>query len=156
MKRVYIDMDGVLCDFKGAVRENLLKAANEKEENFPQSRQGFFILLKPIEGAIEAVSLLRKHYDVYILTRPSFYNLHCYTEKAIWVRMHLGYEMQKRLMIVPNKSFVEGDYLIDDMLVDGQSEFKGKLLHFGHEYPSWKECMAELVPNEPFKILAPH
>lgn len=141
-KRIFIDLDGVCCDYRKGVMDNILPPANSNEENFPQSRLGFFILLEPIEGAIEAVNKLQEKYDVWILTRPSFPNLNCYTEKAIWVRKHLGYEMQKKLILAGDKSFLIGDYLIDDMTTDGQDKFTGELILFGSKlYPTWKEVL---------------
>lgn len=46
MKTIYIDMDGVLCDFYNAAREEIMK--NPKQP-FPQSKWGFFLKLKPIK-----------------------------------------------------------------------------------------------------------
>lgn len=145
-KIIYVDMDGTICDFRKGVMDNILAPANANEEKFPQSKLGFFILLEPIEGAIEAVNELQKKYDVCIATRPSFPNVSCYTEKAIWVRKHLGYEMQKKLYLAPNKARLIGDYLIDDTKKDGQSKFVGKLMLFGSKkYPNWKAILKELL-----------
>lgn len=139
-------MDGVLCDFRKGILDNILAPVNITEEKFPQSKLGFFILLEPINGAIEAVNKLQEKYDVWILTRPSFYNLHCYTEKAIWIRKHLGYEMQKKLILSGDKSLLIGDYLIDDTDKDGQDKFVGKLMLFGSErYPNWEKVLQELL-----------
>lgn len=149
MKRVYVDMDGVLCDFELAVIKGKHRAVNSTEEKYPQSRQGFFTVLDPIPGAIAAVNELKEKFDVWILTRPSFPNVHCYTEKAIWVRMHLGYEMQKKLILCGDKSLVKGDYLIDDKTTDGQDRFEGKLIQFGSkEFPNWITILNYLLKNE--------
>ena len=135
-------MDGVQVNFRKGVADNILAASNEAENKYPQSRQGFFVLLEPMPGAIESVKALQEIYDVWILTRPSFYNLHCYTEKAIWVKHHLGYEMQKKLILCGDKSLVKGDFLIDDMTMDGQDRFDGELVLFGSDkYPDWKAVM---------------
>lgn len=139
-------MDGTICDFKKGVLDNILSPATKTEKEFPQSKLGFFILLEPIDGAIDAVNRLKEKYDVWILTRPSFPNLHCYTEKAIWIRKHLGYEMQKKLIIAGDKSLLMGDYLIDDMLTDGQDRFTGELILFASsEYPNWESVLKKLV-----------
>lgn len=145
-KIVYVDMDNTICDFRKGVMDNILAPANANEEEFPQSKLGFFILLEPIKGAIEAVNKLQEKYDVCIATRPSFPNVGCYTEKAIWIRKHLGYEMQKKLYLAPDKSRLIGDYLIDDQTSDGQDKFTGKLMQFGSEkYPNWEAVLQELL-----------
>lgn len=138
MKIVYIDMDGVLCDYHG----HYLKMKQEQPSvQYPQSREGFFLELTPLEGAIETVKdlLASAEYDPYILTAPSVMNPHCYSEKRQWVEQHLGMDMVKRLIISPHKHLNKGDYLIDDCLEGrGQDKFDGELLHFGSKtFPTW-------------------
>ena len=152
MKRIYIDMDQTLCNFKKAAEEEAVRATILSERDHPQSKIGFFLFLEPIEGAIESVRALEKQYDVWILSRPSFHNVHCYTEKALWIQRHLGFEMQKKLILCGNKSLVKGDYLIDDSKRDGQTEFEGKHMWFGSkEYPDWKSVIDELIPQSDAK-----
>ncbi len=126
-------MDDTLCDFRGAFNRS-----KTPELIYPQSKYGFFLGLKPINGAVDAFIKLSKHHDVYILTRPSIKNPLCYTEKRIWVENHLGMEACERLIITPNKSLNKGDYLIDDV----KWEFEGKQLLFGSEqYPDWESIL---------------
>jgi 5'(3')-deoxyribonucleotidase len=82
MKKIYVDMDGVLCDFYGASRKALIENPSQK---YPQSQWGFFLKLNEIPDAIESFKKLQEKYDVWILTKPSFKNVNCYTEKAQWV-----------------------------------------------------------------------
>jgi len=132
-------MDGVLCDFEGAFKKEL--SVNTKQP-FPQSQYGFFINLLPIPGAIEAVNKLKKDYEVWILTRPSVHNISCYSEKALWVKNHLGFEMQERTILCTDKSLLKGDYLIDDQTNHGQLDFEGELIHFGtKDFPNWKSVL---------------
>jgi len=146
--KILVDMDGVLCDFKKGVREGILSATNHNEELFPQSRIGFFAYLPPIEGAIEAMKLMQEKHEMYICSRPSFPNVNCYTEKAVWIRKHLGYEMQKKLMLMPDKSMALGDVLIDDMTADGQLNFTGQFVHFGTElWPDWNAVLQNFYYN---------
>ena len=49
-KRVYVDMDGVLCNFYKAAKQALTENPNQK---YPQSQWGFFLKLEEIPGAIE-------------------------------------------------------------------------------------------------------
>jgi 5'-nucleotidase len=140
MKRIYVDMDDVLCDF--------LKAYNEAQDKspelkFPQSQLAFFENLERIEGAIESVNKLRESFDVYVLTAPSNRNPHCYTEKRLWIEKYFGYEFTEKLIICSNKSLLRGNYLIDDYAVGkGQENFEGKLIQFGSdEFPNWQKVM---------------
>lgn len=139
---VYIDMDGVLCDFFGALRSHRKQHSSIQ---FPHSKLGFFENLEPISGAIDSVNKLIEHseYDPWILTAPSTRNAHCYTEKRNWIQNHFGYEFTKKLIISPNKSLLMGDYLIDDYIEGkGQENFKGELIHFGSEqYPDWDSVL---------------
>lgn len=140
---IYIDMDGVLCDYPGA-----FKAAIDQNPNisFPQSQYGFFRNLAPLEGAIEAFHFLNSQsiFDVYILTAPSVKNPLCYTEKSEWVAHHLGSEMLNRLIISPNKGLSKGNYLIDDHETGrGQEHFEGTLIHFGSiQFENWENVIS--------------
>jgi len=132
-------MDGVLCDFMGGFR----KYASEYE--FPQSKVGMFRELDPLPGAIEAFKELYSKYDVWILTRPSFKNLHCYTEKAEWVKNHLGEDVLEKTIIAGDKSLVIGDILIDDQINAGQCDFIGLFIRFGHgEFKDWTAVLSSV------------
>jgi 5'-nucleotidase len=59
---------------------------------------------------------------------------HSYTEKRVWVELHLGLNAAHRLTLSPHKHLNLGDYLIDHQLNGrGQEEFSGELLHTGSE-----------------------
>jgi 5'(3')-deoxyribonucleotidase len=125
-------MDGVLCDFYGAARKALKE--NPKQP-FPQAQWGFFLKLKPIDGALEAFNYLFENYDVWILTRPSTRNVNCYTEKAQWVWDHLGEKAVDKLILSCDKNLLKGDYLIDD----NHWDFEGEHIHFNTEkFPNWE------------------
>lgn len=128
-------MDGVLCDFYGAARKAIMETPEQK---YPQSKWGFFLKLEEIPNAIKSVKELSKKHDVWILTRPSFRNVNCYTEKAQWVWDHLGFEFLEKTIFSPDKSIVIGDYLIDDQNNANQDKFGGKWIKFGsEEFPDW-------------------
>lgn len=135
---VYIDMDDVLCDYRGAFNRAL---SSNPEIHYPQSQYGFYANLTPINGAIDSVHYLlsSSKFKPYILTAPSIFNPLSYTEKRIWVEKYLGFKFTERLIISPDKSLLNGDLLIDDRVTGhGQESFKGQLLQFGcTKYPNW-------------------
>lgn len=149
LKVIYVDMDGVLCDFISAYdRDRKLYP----EQKYPQSQVGFFLNLEPIKNAIESFKILEKHFDVWILTRPSVQNPLCYTEKALWVRENLGIDVQRKTIMATNKSLLKGDYLIDDVLEHGQSEFEGEHIHFAQEkFPDWNSVVNYIMKKENVK-----
>jgi 5'-nucleotidase len=142
---VYIDMDDVLCDYAGARARAL---AARPDVAFPQSEQGFYLNLLPLEGALAAASALLDSpcISAFILTAPSVRNPLCYTEKRLWVEKHLGLRFAERLILCPDKSLLRGDVLIDDRISGhGQERFIGKLIEFGSQkFPDWRAVLAEL------------
>ena len=140
MKKVYIDMDDTICDFTKPFK------TGQFSKKYPQSKVGFFLDLDPIDGAIESIKNLQTKYNVYILTRPSIKNIHCYTEKAEWIKKYLGEEMLEKLILCPDKSLVKGEYLIDDDNRHGQTEFEGEHIQFGKgDFKDWKSVMYYLM-----------
>jgi 5'(3')-deoxyribonucleotidase len=132
---LYIDMDGVLCNFFKAAKRALTDNPTQK---YPQSQWGFFLKLEEIPNAIASVNKLKYKYDIHILTRPSFRNVNCFTEKAQWIWDHLGFEFLENTIMSGDKSLLKGDYLIDDMNTCGQSDFEGEWIEFGSsKFPDW-------------------
>lgn len=142
-KRIYVDMDGVLCNFLKAYLHDLQKNPSQK---YPQAQWGFFLKLEEIPGAIEGFRKLQEKYDVWILTRPSFYNVNCFTEKAEWVLEHLGFDVLEKTILAGDKSLLKGDYLIDDQDSYGQSDFEGEWIEFGSlRFPDWNSVVDYLI-----------
>lgn len=132
---VYVDMDRVMCNYD---KQHAHVKSLYPGIAYPQSLHGFFSMLEPIEGAIEGVNFLRRHFDVYILTRPSVMNPMSYTEKRIWIENNFGTDFCEKLILCPNKGLLIGDFLIDDFLHD----FKGTQLLFGSPgMPGWKNVI---------------
>lgn len=140
-KIVYVDMDDTICDFITPFKTGEFKL------KYPQSKVGFFLDLEPIEGAIEGVKTLQTKYDVWILTRPSIKNTHCYTEKAEWIKKYLGEDMLNKMILCPDKSLVKGEFLIDDDYRHGQPEFEGEHIHFmtDERFLNWTSIVEYLM-----------
>lgn len=145
MKKLYFDMDGVLADY---MKRWIYVKEQYPGIEYPQSQIGFFSRLEPIKGAIEAFNKLRDcgKYECYILTRPSVLNIHCYTEKAEWIKEYLGEDVLENMIISCDKSLIMGDYLIDDFDTHGQSEFEGEHIHFRQgEFKDWDSVLEYLL-----------
>jgi 5'-nucleotidase len=139
MIRVFVDMDDTLCDFVG--RQSVMRV-NNPSIAYPQSQYGFFTDLEPLPGAIAGVNRLRENFDVHILTRPSYMNPLCYTEKRVWIEKHFGLEFCKNLILAYDKSFLIGDYLVDDM---PWPSFKGEQIQFGYPpFETWTKVVEYL------------
>jgi len=149
---IYIDMDDTMCDFSRAAYEDIVSVPKIQ---YPQATFDFFRKLKPIPGVIEAFHKLEQKYFVMILSKPSENNLLCYTDKAVWIRDHLGQEYINRLMLSCHKQFAKGAYLIDDFAPEWRREmpetgekFDGEVLHFGSaKFPDWESILEYLMPE---------
>lgn len=133
---IYIDMDGVL------VKNNTVATEWKKE----RIREGYFLEKEPMHLAIKYFHFLSQRCNVYILSTPVWDNIHCWTEKRIWVEKHLGESAKKKLILTHNKGLNVGKVLIDDSKEHGVSKFSGIHIHFGNEsFPSWKEVVESFV-----------
>lgn len=156
-KIVFIDMDGVLVDFKDAI-ENAYRINPENEETFkdnPDEIKGIFKNPKPISGAIEAVKKIADcgKYDLFIASTTPWDNPEAAMHKRNWIEEHFGDLFKKKMFLTHRKDLLIGDYLIDDRLKNGASEFKGELLSFGwayeknewNEYKTWEDILNKLT-----------
>lgn len=115
MKRIYVDMDGVLADFYSHP-----KLGGEKRGygNYPEMYEpGFFLALPPIKGALEAMDILlkEKNLDIWILTQPVKETSYSYAEKVEWIKKYLP-SLEGKIVMTQEKSHLAGRglTLIDD------------------------------------------
>jgi 5'-nucleotidase len=154
VKRVIVDMDGVLANFELGVHEAFIKQYPEYpavpldqrrafyvKDDYPKHLQplieaiylekGFYANLKPIEGALVALGeIASSGYEVFICTSPLLQNPYCIPEKYDWVARHLGREWLGMVIVAKDKTVVHGDYLIDD-----KSRVEGV------QIPSWEHIL---------------
>ncbi|MBK5201674.1 MAG: hypothetical protein JJE21_09145 [Spirochaetaceae bacterium] len=139
-KIVYVDMDNVLVDFPSAFGKFTPEILEEyqKKDEIP----GIFAKMEPLEGAIKAFKFLEENFEVYILSTAPWNNPSAWSDKLIWVKNNLGKLAKKRLILTHHKNLNMGDFLIDDRINNGASEFNGELIQFGSkEFPDWNNVI---------------
>ena len=149
-------MDGVLADFDKGIKQ--LCPELETSDNFPdyesrskmvdsvcEANQDIFHNLEPIEGAIEAVNQLFDIFEVYFLSTPMWNVPASFTGKRIWIENHFGEKAVKKLILTHRKDLNVGDYLVDDRVKNGVSEFTGQHIHFAtQQFPNWEVTLKYL------------
>ena len=140
-KIIYVDMDGVMVDLEGHLRskyspEYIAMLGNEVD-TIPE----LFDDPKPIKGAINAVKVLAKNYDVYFLSTAPWDNPRAWMAKRLWIEKYLGEWGYKRLILTHRKDLMIGDYLIDDRKANGSERFDGQHIWFGKDVQDWDQVL---------------
>ncbi|MGV9714271.1 5' nucleotidase, NT5C type [Gordonia sp. NPDC003424] len=150
-KILYVDMDNTLVDFQSGI-DKLSEAEQHEFEGKLDNVPGIFSLMDPMEGAIEAYRQLSDVFDTYILSTAPWDNPLAWTEKLLWVKMHLGWgedsPAYKRLILSHHKNLNAGDYIIDDRTARGVDLMpQGMHIHFGQPgFETWEKVVTHLLP----------
>lgn len=158
-KILYIDMDGVIADFDGRMKEicpelytaeefDTYDKKSDEIDAIVAKQPDIFESLNPIDGALEAVNKLFPLYDVYFLSTPMQAVPQSFMGKRIWLEKHFGENAKKKLVLSHRKDLSIGSYLVDDRTKNGAGEFTGKHIHFGtSKFPNWNETVKYLEKN---------
>jgi len=121
-----IDMDGVCCDFVGAVckEHNRLTGDNLYSTDITDwnmqlfgikrstwQKPGFFLNLKPIYGAIEVLKQIKRNYRISITTDCMGMDF-VQEDKKAWLEKYLPFVDD--VYMLSDKSGVPGDLIFDD------------------------------------------
>jgi 5'(3')-deoxyribonucleotidase len=126
-----LDMDGVLADFEGSLRE----VVHDPPEMF---QKDFFLNLQVKPGAKEFVewAMAQPSLEVYIASKPLTWKVfYSATEKMEWVNKNLP-SLNGRVNLVCNKGLLLGDILVDDDDEAWKGKFMGEFFHFDKANPA--------------------
>lgn len=148
-KTLYLDMDGVLVDFQSAV-DTLSPAQLQAYQGRLDEVPGLFARMLPMPGALEAVALLRPHFQLYALSTASWHNPTAWSDKLLWIQRYFGAGPEgafyKRLILSHQKQLNRGHFLVDDRDKNGAGAFAGELIRFGSaQFPDWPSVCAYLL-----------
>jgi 5'(3')-deoxyribonucleotidase len=172
MKRILVDMDGVLADVYSrfldlheeefGVRLNIKDIIGLKEaEAFPNQLKwvnspGFFRTVPVMPGSQEGLQKLNNNYNVIVVSMATEFPL-CLTDKQLWLTEHYPFIGWKQIIFCGNKNVIKADIMIDDH-IKNLDNFKGETIIYTQphnmnltEIPhrrvdSWGEIEKLLVP----------
>lgn len=116
---------------------------------------GIFGLMTPTAGAVEAITELAEHFDVYFLSTAPWSNPSAWADKNIAVQKFFPTIGYKRLILSHHKNLNLGDYIIDDRPNNGAAEFQGEWIKYGpafyqnhpdKESHTWATILDHLIP----------
>ena len=123
---IFIDMDGVVADFEGAMALHPLNG----QKDFRPDLKLDFLQFEPMDGALDAIDQLQNMgHEVFFASTAPWSNPDAWKAKRLWVEKHFP-SMWKRIFLTHRKDLLMGDILIDDRTANGAGDFKGKFILF--------------------------
>lgn len=84
--------------------------------------------LKPMKGSQDGVRLLQEKYDIYIVTVSTTHK-ESIMAKIEWLEEHFPFIKKEKIVLLGDKSIVQGDIMIDDSIRNLES-FDGRKILF--------------------------
>ncbi|TAL65375.1 MAG: 5'(3')-deoxyribonucleotidase [Bacteroidetes bacterium] len=172
MKRILVDMDGVLADvyhrFFELQEQDFGKKLSVKDitglkeaEAFPNllnwvNTPGFFRGIPVMPGSQKGLKRLNDNYDVVVVSMATEFPI-CLTDKQLWLNEYYPYISWKQIVFCGNKNLISADIMIDDH-IKNLNNFKGVTIMFtqphnmniiGSQHKrvyTWKEIEKLLLP----------
>ncbi|HOF21290.1 MAG TPA: 5'(3')-deoxyribonucleotidase [Bacteroidales bacterium] len=129
MKRILVDMDGVLADVYSRFFDLHEQATGSRlspsdvagmpeSEAFPEqvswvSAPGFFRHLPVMPGSIEGMKKLNSVFDIVVISLATEFP-QSLTDKQLWMHDHFPFISWKQLVFCGNKNLLHADIMIDD------------------------------------------
>ncbi|MET0636415.1 MAG: 5'(3')-deoxyribonucleotidase [Chitinophagaceae bacterium] len=141
IKRIAVDMDGVLADVfeqfldwdekehgVRQLREDLL--GRSELEAFKQARkhvytEKFFRSLKVMQDSQEVLERIHRHFDLYIVSAATEFP-QSLAEKQEWLLEHFPFIGWEKIVFCGSKQIISADIMIDDHFKN-LDHFKGEL-----------------------------
>lgn len=172
MKRILVDMDGVLVDIypmffklheqETGQRLNIKDIAGQlEEEAFPNQRKwvstpGFFQSLPVMQDSRESLKRLNNFYKVIVVSLATEFP-YCLTDKLLWLNDNFPFISWQQIVFSGDKNIIKADIMIDDHFKN-LDHFKGRTILFTQPHnilirnsshtrvSSWAEIEKLLLP----------
>jgi 5'(3')-deoxyribonucleotidase len=144
MKRILVDMDGVLADVyprffelykeETGLRKTMGELIGLKEgEAFPEiyrwvETPGFFRTIPVMPDSQRVLKLLNDNYEIIVVSMATEFPV-CLTDKQLWLNDNFPFISWKQVVFCGNKSLIPADLMIDDHLKN-LDNFNGQTLLF--------------------------
>ncbi len=174
MKRILVDMDGVLADVytrflelyeeETGNRRSMDEIIGIKEgEAFPEvfrwvETPGFFRNIPVIPDSQRVLKLLNENYEIIVVSMATEFPASL-TDKQLWLNDHFPFISWKQVVFCGNKSLIPADLMIDDHFKN-LDNFNGETIMFIQPHninnkdqrhktvSTWVEIEKLLLPEE--------